>query len=70
MGIEVIQAEVEAGEYKTIEKGSKCERRAIGLVVRGITREGKKLERQLLMISKSNAQDLQDQLRKLLRRMI
>ena len=62
--LKVLSAEIEAGEYKGTAKGQTCHRRLIGLITK--TSEG----RMMLCIEKSNAQDLCDQLRKILRRMI
>lgn len=62
--LKVRSARVEAGEYKATPKGKAHHRRFVGLIV--TSKEG----REMLCLEKSNAQELSDQLRKLLRRMI
>jgi len=62
--LKVFSAEVEAGEYKGTPQGQQHHRRFVGLIVK--TKDA----RMMLCLEKSNAQDLSDQLRKILRRMI
>ncbi len=65
MKTSVREAAVTAGEYKATEKGETHHQQVIGLRVKSKARD-----EELLMISKSNAQALQAELKKLLRCMI